>query len=235
MSKVRWVEGVIRQRIQDGTYRPRTWLPTSRTLAGELGVSTSTAYVAFTRLHGEKLIGLEQRGFYVIDPKEPATCPQPKGIHPANKVARIEEAVRKRIQDGTYAALDWLPKLITLATEFSVAPSTACVALGPLKREGLVGSSSKYQRLYVIDRREPKALPAGAYRVQDIEALLQARLSDGTYPPGTLIPPHTALAEELGVALSAVTTVLQRLSSDALVVAREREATYAAERTPDSV
>ncbi|GLP71027.1 hypothetical protein TUSST3_76470 [Streptomyces sp. TUS-ST3] len=54
----RWeqVAGVIRQRIADGTYPPRTRVPSVMQLVDEYGIAQATAQKVLTRLRDEGLI-----------------------------------------------------------------------------------------------------------------------------------------------------------------------------------
>ncbi|MFD9190386.1 GntR family transcriptional regulator [Streptomyces phaeochromogenes] len=69
------VERLVRQRLEDGTYKPLMWLPTLVALASEFETVPSTVHFAFGSLKAEKLLGTAQGGTYVIDPENPAALP----------------------------------------------------------------------------------------------------------------------------------------------------------------
>ncbi|MFG2637496.1 winged helix-turn-helix domain-containing protein [Streptomyces sp. NPDC048362] len=51
---------------------------------------------------------------------------------------QVAAEIRRRIQDGTYAAGSRLPGTVALAAEFDVSQSTATRAVASLRTEGLV-------------------------------------------------------------------------------------------------
>ncbi|WAU79971.1 GntR family transcriptional regulator [Streptomyces sp. Qhu-G9] len=67
----------LRQRLDDHTYRPLTWLPSLRALAEEFGTSRTTVHTACVALEGEKLLRIVNGvGTFVIHPQKPSARPR---------------------------------------------------------------------------------------------------------------------------------------------------------------
>ncbi len=64
---------------------------------------------------------------------------------------------------------------------------------------------------------------------QQVRERLVARLSDGTWPPGLLLPSEQQLAAELGVSQGTVRKALDAIAADNLVVRRQGRGTFVAE------
>ena len=61
------IAGVLRGRIQDGSYPPRRALPTPDTLAAEFNVSRNTVRAALAMLTSEGMVqGVKGKGTYVV-------------------------------------------------------------------------------------------------------------------------------------------------------------------------
>ncbi|WP_149824153.1 GntR family transcriptional regulator [Streptomyces tailanensis] len=138
----------------------------------------------------------------------------------SHKAREVANALRQRIQGGTYAPGDWLPQTRILADEFGVAASTICRATARLQGERLIGSGRR--RLYVIDPENPDACPRSSGRPQagkaaTVESALRKRIADGTYAPGDWLPTLDTLADEFGVAVSTVSVATAWLQQDGLV------------------
>ncbi|MGW0569914.1 GntR family transcriptional regulator [Streptomyces tauricus] len=78
-----------------------------------------------------------------------------RGTHRPN----IEEAVRRRIGDGTYPVGALLPSTATLAAEFGVGKSTISLALVPFRQQGVLTSAGPSPRDGTL---VATPLPAGA-------------------------------------------------------------------------
>ncbi|MCU1670505.1 MAG: putative GntR-family regulator [Blastococcus sp.] len=65
------IAGILRRRIADGTYPPRSKIPSAEALRAEFGVSRVTAVNAVGILLNEKLVqGVVGKGTYVSEPPE---------------------------------------------------------------------------------------------------------------------------------------------------------------------
>jgi DNA-binding GntR family transcriptional regulator len=63
---------LLRDRITDGTYPPRTALPSAKTLSQEHGIAVGTVMHAFDVLRAEGLIvNVPGRGMWVRDQRQP--------------------------------------------------------------------------------------------------------------------------------------------------------------------
>ncbi|MER6131893.1 GntR family transcriptional regulator [Streptomyces sp. NPDC001815] len=135
-SRCREIETIVRQRLADGTYATRTWLPPVRDLAREFGTSATTVSRALAPLQREKLLGSQSgtQGLYVIDP----TGPTAVVAKPARHVARLEAEMRRRLREHVYPPSSRLPATYQLAAEFGVTPRVMAQVFQPLRAEGLI-------------------------------------------------------------------------------------------------
>ncbi|MBV1940872.1 GntR family transcriptional regulator [Streptomyces sp. BV286] len=69
------LEQTVRQRLNDGTYPPLTWLPLWSELAAEFGTSRTTVHSALAPLKDDGLLATVNGGTYVLDPEKPAALP----------------------------------------------------------------------------------------------------------------------------------------------------------------
>lgn len=59
---------------------------------------------------------------------------------------------------------------------------------------------------------------------------IAARIDDGTYPPGSMLPGERAMAEEHGIAIGTARRVVRELRDRGLVVTLPHKGTFVAER-----
>ncbi|WP_326757380.1 GntR family transcriptional regulator [Streptomyces phaeochromogenes] len=136
---------IIRERLAEGTYAVGTWLPGTRVLAAEFGVSPATVQASLRPLKQEGLLAaLESQGTYVIDPHH--SCAPPPGA-PSHHVA-IGMVIRERLRSGIYPPDSPLPTYAELECEFGAGHSTISSALQLLREEGLVSRRQRSKRVY---------------------------------------------------------------------------------------
>ncbi|MGW3651686.1 GntR family transcriptional regulator [Streptomyces sp. NPDC000878] len=156
-------------------------------------------------------------------PARPA--PDNGGTRYADGVARVEQALRTRLADGTYPVRTWLPSQRALMAEFGVSGAVVQTVAARMIADKLIASFSSVGT-YVLDPAAPAAVPAGlpAGRSPDrtdqdrAEGILRARIADGTYTVCTKIPPFARLSEELGIPLWKVRQAVRRLADAGLMV-----------------
>ncbi|MEV0115096.1 winged helix-turn-helix domain-containing protein [Streptomyces sp. NPDC050844] len=136
----RWrqVAEIIRARIEDGTYPPRTRVPSVAQIIDEFGIATATAQKVHKGLRAEGLIYTEPGlGSFVAPvssrPKGPAESEDTRPLW-----RQVAEAIAARIADGSYSVGTRVPSVLELSSEFEIAASTAHKVLAHLKEEGLV-------------------------------------------------------------------------------------------------
>jgi DNA-binding GntR family transcriptional regulator len=229
------VAQALRTRLTDGTYPPGTWLPSLRALMAEFGVTNYAVQLVINRLIVTELVkSIPSAGTYVIDPADPAAVPagRPGGKTPTRR-NRVEEILRARITDGTYTVGTKIPSHARLSEELGIPEWTVQQAVGRLADAGLLVTVRR-RGTVVTDPRVPSDGSAQRVRaeavlegtgtgprpglVSHIRAVLRKRLTDGTYPPGTVLPTLTALAEEFCVSRGAVNGALRPLRQERLVV-----------------
>ncbi|MGW2291581.1 GntR family transcriptional regulator [Streptomyces phaeochromogenes] len=221
------IRKVIRNRLADGTYGPGTLLPSERALAVEFGVRAWAVRWALQPLKDNGHLRFAPgRGNLVLDPQSPA----PVGCG----IRDIEQAVRSRLGDGTYAVGTWLPTMRRLAAEFGVGPTSIHKALTPLEREKLL-ASRRPLGTYVVDPRQPGVPPPckKSHTVAYVGQTLRERLRDGTYPPGSPLPTNAELSAEFEVGSRLISTALKPIRSEGLVSSGPRGRLYAARPTSE--
>ncbi len=68
---------------------------------------------------------------------------------------------------------------------------------------------------------------------EQVKGLLQQRIRDSVYPPGSRMPSESDLASELGVSRATLRTVLARLATEGLILRKQGDGTYVNERIRD--
>ncbi|MFE9687165.1 GntR family transcriptional regulator [Streptomyces sp. NPDC006285] len=229
---------VIQQRLDEGMYKPGTWLPPQRNLAAELGVSCATLELALQPFKASGVIvAMPRVGNVVAD----ATSTEPIRYTTDN----IARTLRKRLRDGTYAAGTPLPSQAQLAAEFGVSHCPVQIAVNTLRGEGLLASHAKAgTRAVVLPARkddgvlgaceptgtlaEPTTTPARRFKAKDVESVIRKRLSDGTYAAGTRLPAQPRIAAEFEVSLGTVAKALTRMRREGLLYSVRGAGTYVA-------
>ncbi|MDQ1033468.1 DNA-binding GntR family transcriptional regulator [Streptomyces umbrinus] len=205
------VRKVIRKRLADGTYGPGTQLPSERTLSVEFGVPKWVVSRALRPLrdNGDLHSSVGRRGTRV---------PDPQSLVPVTGISEIEQIVRSRIGDGTYAVRTWLPSLRHFAVEFGVTPTSIRTALKPLHQEKLL-ASFRTLGTYVVDPGQPGVPPSGraSKTVAYVGQALRERLGDGIYPPGSRLPAIQELATEFDVGLTTISKAIRPLRTEGLI------------------
>ncbi|MFS8201046.1 GntR family transcriptional regulator [Streptomyces sp. CWNU-52B] len=145
------IRNAVRARVAEGRYSPGSCLPRQDKLAREFRVSRDVIGDALKPLKADgTLHRVPGNGTYVTAPSQGSCKGTLRGP--------VEQAVRKRIADGTYAPLTWIPTLRELATDFGISYTTVYLALAPLRAQKLLGVQRGMT--YVIDPAEPTALPS---------------------------------------------------------------------------
>jgi DNA-binding GntR family transcriptional regulator len=206
------IRKIIRGRVADGTYGPGTQLPSERTLSVEFGVPKWMVSRALQPLrdNGDLHSSGGRRGTRV---------PDPQSLVPLPAIKKIEQIVRSRIGDGTYAVRTWLPSLRHLAVEFGVTATSIRTALNPLHQEKLL-VSFRTLGTYVVDPGQPGVPPSdrASKTVEYVRQALRERLGDGIYPPGSRLPTNPELATEFDVGLTTISKALRPLRAEGLIV-----------------
>ena len=216
-------EQAIRTRLRDGTYLPGSRLPTNMALADEFNVGKGVIRSALKPIREDGLVASHAGlGSYVTDPR---------ALQPIDGARAVEQIIRARIAEGTYAAHTWLPPR-TLAAEFGVSHSTVQAAMTPLKREKLIASTGT-PGTYVIDPQRPLALPPGKtpHHAVHIGQVIRQRLRDGIYPPGRQLPTVLKLSVEFGVTRNTISKAFKPLKKSRLVVSGLQGKVYAARQS----
>jgi DNA-binding GntR family transcriptional regulator len=181
-----------------------------------------------TSLKRDKLVDtLTTQGRYVLDPQQPCAPPPSPPAH-------IEQIIRARIGDSTYAALTWLPPVAALVAEFGVGHSCVYGALKSLNQEKLVATLNP-RGTYVIDRDQPWSLPLGRIsQAARIGHTIRQRLGDGTYPPGSQLPTNEQLRTEFDAHPNTISNALRPLRKEGLIYSGRYRRVYAALSASDS-
>ncbi|WP_405542800.1 GntR family transcriptional regulator [Streptomyces phaeochromogenes] len=218
------IRKVIRKRLADGTYGPRTQLPSERDLSAEFGVPK--------RVISDALRPLKDNGDLHTSVGRGTRVPDRQSLVPLPGIREIEQTLRARINDGTYAVRTWLPTTRHLAAEFGVAPTSIQTALKPLQEEKLL-ASRRPLGTYVVDSRRPGVPPPGnaSPTVANVGQALRERLRDGTYPPGSQLPTNQELATEFNAWPTTISKALKPLTKEGLIVNGPRRA-YVARPAP---
>ncbi|MDQ1031476.1 DNA-binding GntR family transcriptional regulator [Streptomyces umbrinus] len=251
---------VIRERLADGTYPPGEQLPTNLELRTEFAARPHTIAKALKPLRNEGLIcsGLHSRVYAVAlpseregrvagEPTEPfreegfvtshravgADVTDPQAVQSIARGTRgVEQIIRARIADSTYAALTWLPPVTALVAEFEVSHYCVYGALKSLKQEKLVATLNP-RGTYVIDRAQPWALPLGRFsQAARIGHTIRQRLGDGTYPPGSQLPTNEQLRTEFEAHPNTISNALRPLRKEGLIYSGLQRRVYAARPAP---
>ncbi|MEU6766388.1 winged helix-turn-helix domain-containing protein [Streptomyces sp. NPDC046853] len=137
----RWrqVADVIRRRIEDGTYAPRTRVPSVAQIIDEFGIATATAQKVHRGLRAEGLIYTEpgMGSFVSLSSTRPTGPVEDEGDTRAIWKG-IAATIAERIAQGEYPVGGRVPSVLGLSAEFDVAGSTAQKVLAHLRAEGLV-------------------------------------------------------------------------------------------------
>jgi DNA-binding GntR family transcriptional regulator len=218
---------VIGERLANGTYGHGTVLPALRVLSLEFGVSEWAVRKALRPLRDTgNLRSIPGRGNIAVDRQ--ATGPVGCGSR------KIEQIIRARIADSTYAVRTWLPSARALAAEFGVSTITVRGAQTPLKREKLLASVPTLGT-YVVDPHQPGVPPPGraSHDAARIGKALRERLRDGTYPPGSRLPTNAELSAEFEVRPNMISKALKPIRSEGLVFSGLNRRFYAARPTTE--
>ncbi|WP_237330696.1 GntR family transcriptional regulator [Streptomyces sp. BA2] len=138
-DKARWrqVAEVIQNRIEDGTYPPRTRVPSVVQLTAEFGIANATAHKVLTGLRAKGLTYTESGLGSSVSPAS-----RSKGLAESEDTQpvwrQVASAIATRITDGSYPVGARVPSALELSAEFEIATSTAQKVLAHLKDEGLV-------------------------------------------------------------------------------------------------
>lgn len=138
-DKARWpqVAEVIQRRIEDGTYPPRSRVPSVVQLIAEFGIAHATAHTVLTGLRAKGLTYTEPGlGSFVSPASRSEGLAESEDTQPAWR--QVAAAITARITDGSYPVAMRVPSTLELAAEFEIATSTAQKVLAHLKNEGLV-------------------------------------------------------------------------------------------------
>lgn len=132
--------------------------------------------------------------------------------------AQIANALREKINDGTYAPGDLLPSEAVLSAEYGVVRNTLRRALAQLEREGLIESLPGRGRI-VRPSHEQGTPPASPRPPQyrRIAADLRSAIEKGELAPGTALPSEAALTAKYGVSRGTARQALADLSGAGLV------------------
>ena len=66
-----------------------------------------------------------------------------------------------------------------------------------------------------------------------VKAVLQKRIRDTVYPPGSRLPSESDLSQELGISRATLRTVLAKLAAEGLILRKQGDGTYVNERIRD--
>ncbi|MFI6092474.1 GntR family transcriptional regulator [Streptomyces sp. NPDC051218] len=138
-DKARWrqVAEVIQNRIADGTYPPRSRVPSVVQLIAEFGIAHATAHKALTGLRAKGLTYTEPGlGSFVSPASRSEGLAESEDTQPVWR--QVAAAITARITDGSYPVGARVPSTMELSAEFEIATSTAQKVLAHLKNEGLV-------------------------------------------------------------------------------------------------
>ncbi|WP_174545573.1 winged helix-turn-helix domain-containing protein [Nocardiopsis dassonvillei] len=126
---------------------------------------------------------------------------------------QIAETLRDRFGDAPEGSP--VPSEAALGAEFDVSRTTIRRALAVLEDAGVVR----------VDRGRGRVVGGGPVRTValhvEIAAKLRARIRQGIYPPGSVLPSESALAASEGASRSTVRAALGVLEGEGLVVAKQ--------------
>ena len=140
--------------------------------------------------------------------------------------ARITDALRQRIADGTYAPGTRLPGEATLCAEFGVARNTVRRALSTLQDEGLITVRAGLGRFVRDSDTQPLT------RSEDIAANLRRQIETGHFQPGNALPSEAQLSRRYGVARTTARAALIALEAAGLVTCVHGKGRYVRQDVP---
>ncbi len=209
MKRHEQVAAVLRQDIELGTLLPGQQLLTIDELREHFRCGPQIVLAAYRELERDGLIVRRHGvGVFVAGDVQPA-------FH------RVRDALREKINGGTYKPGDQLPSGKSLTSQFNIGSETLALALSELKAEGLVEARGSHGTF--VAGAEPQLSKHAA--AADI---IRGQITDGTFKPGDRIPPEVVLAQEHGLSASSMGRALNILKDEGLVVRLGRSGTYVA-------
>ncbi|MGW7084852.1 GntR family transcriptional regulator [Streptomyces sp. NPDC054871] len=157
----RWrqVAEIIRRRIEDGTYPPRTRVPSVVQITAEFGIANATAQKVLKGLRREGLVHMEPGlGSFVSPPSTRPTGPVEDEGDTRAIWKGIAATIAERIAQGEYPVGARVPSVLGLSAEFDIAGSTAQKVLAHLRAEGLVRTEVGLGT-FVVERPKPDLDP----------------------------------------------------------------------------
>ncbi|WP_412516890.1 winged helix-turn-helix domain-containing protein [Actinomadura madurae] len=140
--------------------------------------------------------------------------------------ARITNALRQRITDGTYAPGTRLPGEAALCAEFGVARNTVRRALSTLQAEGHITVRTGVGRFVRDSATQP------CTRSEHIAANLRHQIESGRYQPGDALPSEAQLARRYGVSRFTARAALVALEAAGLVTCVHGKGRYVRQDVP---
>ncbi|MGI3198714.1 GntR family transcriptional regulator [Streptomyces sp. GLT-R25] len=151
-------------------------------------------------------------------------------VHPSRKFA---DTLRKEIADGT-----WAPGTVRrsgeLGRRFGTTPHVIRRTVQLLRDEGLVDARPGGGGGVAPCGATPAKWQKGIHK-EGIADTVRARIGDGTYPVGELLPSIAALGKEFSVPESTVSLALRPLKEEGILaraVVKSRQRTVVAKRIP---
>ncbi|WP_021595722.1 GntR family transcriptional regulator [Actinomadura welshii] len=140
--------------------------------------------------------------------------------------ARITDALRQRIADGTYAPGTRLPGEAALCAEFGVARNTVRRALSALKDEGLITVRTGVGRFVQDGATQPRT------RSEHIAANLRDQIEIGHFQPGDALPSEAQLSRRHGVSRTTARAALIALETAGLATCVHGKGRYVRQDVP---
>ncbi|MFE9100393.1 GntR family transcriptional regulator [Actinomadura geliboluensis] len=140
--------------------------------------------------------------------------------------ARIANALRQRVADGTYAPGTRLPSEAALCTEYGVARNTVRRALSALQDEGLITVRTGVGRFVQDGTTQPRT------RSEHIAANLRHQIETGHFQPGDALPSEAQLSRRYGVSRSTARAALMALEAGGLVTCVHGKGRYVRQDVP---
>ncbi|SFN48051.1 regulatory protein, gntR family [Actinomadura madurae] len=140
--------------------------------------------------------------------------------------ARITDALRQRIADGTYAPGTRLPGETALCAEFGVARNTVRRALSTLQGEGLITVRTGVGRFVQDNATKPRT------HTEDIAANLCHQIKAGHFRPGDALPSEAQLSRRYGVSRFTARAALIALEAAGLVTCVHGKGRYVRQDVP---
>ncbi|TDD69406.1 GntR family transcriptional regulator [Actinomadura darangshiensis] len=140
--------------------------------------------------------------------------------------ARITDALRQRITDGTYAPGTRLPSEAALCAEYGVARNTVRRALSALQDEGLIAVRTGVGRFAQDGATQPRT------HSEDIAANLRHQIETGHFQPGDAIPSEAQLSRRYGVSRATSRTALIALEAAGLATCVHGKGRYVRQDVP---